>query len=326
METIWNIGITWNIFFQSLGGWLKTPMDFFSSLGTFYFFILLLPAFYWCVEASTGLRIGVILLLSLSVNDAFKMAFHGPRPYWYSKEVIEYASETSFGVPSGHSQNSAAIWGMLAFCIHKWWAWLIALLIVLFIGISRLYLGVHFPHDVLLGWIVGGLLLWMTLHFWKPITDWAKNLSLKQQILAAFLASLVILLIPVIPFTWLKVTGWHPPSSWASYADQAISLEGALTSSGALFGLLAGLAWFNHQGGFSADGPIWKRLLRFVLGAAVILILRFGLDYLFGLVAPDTEAALPYFLRYLRYTLIGVWVSAGAPWVFIKLTLAGKAS
>jgi membrane-associated phospholipid phosphatase len=325
METIWNIGITWNIFLQNLGSWLKTPMEVFSFFGTEYFFLLLLPTLYWCFEAGIGLRVGIILILSTSVNDALKMTFHGPRPYWYSTDVIRYASETSFGVPSGHAQIAVGVWGMLAASIRKWWGWLIAILIILLIGISRLYLGVHFPLDVILGWLIGTLLLWLVLLFWKPVSVFLKEMSLGHQILAAFLSGLIIILFSLIPFASLKVTNWQPPQAWARFATEAISLSGAFTMGGTLFGFLAGLAWFNHQGGFSTDGPIWKRFLRFILGVIGTLVLYVGLDVLFGLIAPDSEAVLPYILRYLRYTLIGAWVSAGAPWIFVKLNLAKKA-
>jgi membrane-associated phospholipid phosphatase len=326
MVTIWNMGITWNIFFQNLGSWLKTPMEIFSFFGTEYFFLLLLPALYWCVEAGIGLRVGFILLLSTSVNDALKMAFHGPRPYWYSTEVIRYASETSFGVPSGHAQIAVGVWGMLAASLRKWWGWLIAILVILLIGISRMYLGVHFPHDVILGWLIGALLLWLVLCFWKPVTVWLKKMNLGQQILAAFLGSLVIIVFSLIPFLWLKITNWQPPQAWAEYAKEAVSLSSAFTTAGTLFGLLAGLAWFNRQGGFSTEGPVWKRILRFLLGAIGVLVFYVGLDVLFGLIAPDAEAVLPYILRYIRYVLVGAWVSAGAPWIFVKLKLAGKAA
>jgi hypothetical protein len=80
METLLNAGLHWNIFFQNLGTWLKTPMEIFSFFGTEYFFLLLLPALYWCLDAGTGIRVGVILLLSTSLNDALKLVFHGPRP------------------------------------------------------------------------------------------------------------------------------------------------------------------------------------------------------------------------------------------------------
>jgi membrane-associated phospholipid phosphatase len=326
MENLWNIGITWNIFFQNLGIWLKTPMEAFSFLGNEYFFLLLLPALYWCVETGTGLRVAVILLLSSTANDAFKMVFHGPRPYWYSKDVINYATETSFGVPSGHAQIAVGVWGMLAVRFRKWWGWLIAILIILLIGISRLYLGIHFPQDVILGWLIGAVLLWLVVRFWKPVVSWIKNMNLGRQILSSFLGSLVLILFPIIPFLWLKTTNWQPPQAWAEFAKDAMSLNGAFTYAGMLFGLMAGLAWLNHQGGFSVEGPIWKRILRYFLGAIGILVFYAGLKALFGLIAPETESILAYVLRYIRYVLVGAWVSAGAPWIFIRLKLAGKAA
>jgi membrane-associated phospholipid phosphatase len=326
VETFLNIGITWNIFFQNLGSWLKTPMEGFSFLGSEYFFLILLPALYWCLEASLGLRVGIILLLSTSVNDALKMAFHGPRPYWISTDVIGYASETSFGVPSGHAQIAVGVWGMLAAGIRKGWAWVITILIILMIGISRMYLGVHFPQDVILGWLIGFILLWLVLRYWKPAAEWLNKLSLGQQILGAFIASLVFLLFSLIPYLWLKITNWQPPAEWASFATQAVSLEGGLVSAGTLFGLLAGLAWIKRQGGFSTAGPIWKRILRFGVGVIGILVFYAGLDVLFGLITPGGEAVFPFILRYIRYTLVGAWVSAGGPWVFVKLKLAGKAA
>jgi membrane-associated phospholipid phosphatase len=326
METIWNIGITWNIFFQNLGSCLKTPMEVFSFFGTENFFLLLLPALYWCMEGGIGLRVGIILLLSASVNDAVKMVFHGPRPYWYSTDVIRYASETSFGVPSGHAQIAFGVWGMLAASIRKWWGWPIAILIIVMIGISRLYLGVHFPHDVILGWSIGALLLWLVLRFWKPVTAWLKKMSLGQQILASFLSSLLLITFSLIPFLWLKITNWQLPQAWAEYAKDALSLSGTFTTAGTLFGLLAGLAWFNHQGGFDASGPLWKRILRYILGMVGVLVFYLGLKVLFGLIVPDSEAVLPYILRYIRYVLVGAWISAGAPWIFVKLKLAKKAA
>jgi membrane-associated phospholipid phosphatase len=324
VETIWTIGITWNVFFQNLGTWLKTPMEVISFFGNEYFFLILLPALYWCLEASIGLRVGLILLLSTSVNDALKMALHGPRPYWFSTEVIRYASETSFGAPSGHAQIAIGVWGMMAASLRKWWGWLIAILIILLIGISRLYLGVHFPHDVIMGWLIGAILLWLVLRFWKPLVLWVKKLNLGQQILGAFIASLILILFSLIPYVWLKTTHWQAPAEWAAFATQAISLEGALVSTGTLFGLLTGLAWLNRQGGFSTRGQLWKRVLRFVVGMVGILVFYLGLDVLFGLIAPDAEAVLPYVLRYIRYFMVGAWVSGGAPWLFIKLRLAGK--
>jgi hypothetical protein len=296
-------------------------MKIFSFLGTEDFFMVVLPIIFWCVDTDLGIRVAFILMFSNGINDAFKMALHGPRPYWLSSKVQGMAVETSFGVPSNHTQSAMAIWGIMAAYLRKWWAWLIAILLVILIGLSRMYLGVHFPHDVLLGLLIGGLVLWLVLRFWDPVVVWAKKQNIGQQILAAFLASLVLFLIPLIPFVWLKVTHWQAPQEWAAFATQTISLQGASTSAGTLFGILAGLAWLASQGWFQTKGPWWKLVLRYLLGVVGVLIIRYGLKFIF----PDGEAALAYFFRYLRYALIGFWVTGGAPWTFIRLKLAEKA-
>jgi membrane-associated phospholipid phosphatase len=97
-------------YFPSKPGQLaESPHGRFFFSCTENFFLLLLPALYWGIEDGIGLRVGIILLLSTSVNDSLKLFFHGPRPYWYSTDIIASAKETSFGVPSGHAQIATGI-------------------------------------------------------------------------------------------------------------------------------------------------------------------------------------------------------------------------
>jgi membrane-associated phospholipid phosphatase len=320
MQTILDFSVRFIVALQGLGAWPTLPMKFFSFLGTEDFFMLALPILYWCVDSMLGLRVAVILMLSTNLNAAFKLAFRGPRPYWYSPSVRDLATETSFGVPSGHAQSAAVVWGLLAAYLRKWWGWLVAVLLIFLIGFSRLYLGVHFPHDVLLGWLIGGLILWLTLRFWEPVLAWAKKQSVGRQVLSAFLASLVVFLLPLIPFIWLKVTNWQPPQDWAMYATQAFSLQDAATCAGTFFGMLTGVVWLAGQGGFQTKGLWWKLVLRYLLGVAGVLFIRYELKFIF----PDGETTLDYFLRYLRYALIGFWVTGGAPWTFVHVKLTEK--
>jgi membrane-associated phospholipid phosphatase len=320
MQSILEFGVRFIVALQGLGAWLTPPAQFFSFLGTEDFFILTLPILYWCVDSMLGIQVTVLLLVTTNLNAAFKMAFHGPRPYWYSPKVRALASETSFGVPSGHAQTAATIWGLLAASLRKWWGWLVAILLALLIGLSRLYLGVHFPHDVILSWLIGGILLCLALRFWDPVLAWAKKLSVGRQVLAAFLASLAIFVLPLIPFILLKVTNWQPPQDWAMFATKAISLIDVATVAGTLFGMLLGLVWLAGQGGFQTKGLWWKLVLRYLLGVAGVLIIRYGLKYIF----PSGENTLAYFFGYLRYTVVGFWVTGGAPWIFIRVKLAEK--
>ncbi len=324
MGIILDFGTRWVIALQGLGGWLTGPMQLLSFLGTEQFFLAVLPALYWCVDAALGLRVGVILLLSTSLNSAVKLAIHGPRPYWTSSKVKQLATETTFGAPSGHAETAAGVWGMAASGVRKKWAWWVAGILVFLIGLSRIYLGVHFPHDVLLGWIIGGVSLWLVLRFWEPVEARVRRATLAGQVLTAFLASLALILIGLVPFLWLKLSLWQPPQAWAGYAGSAVTLSDVLSTPGIFFGLFAGLAWFNRLGGFSPAGPFWKRILRYALGLVGVLVFYVGLDKLFGLIVPNSEALLPYILRYIRYAFVGGWVSLGAPWIFLRLKLADK--
>ncbi len=313
---------TINIAFQSLGGWLAGPMQFFSFLGSEDFFLIALPLVYWCLDSALGLRIGVMLLASNGVNNLFKMALHGPRPYWVSADVKGLASETGFGVPSGHSQTAAGIWGLAAARLARTWAWVAAVTVILLIGLSRIYLGVHYLHDVLVGWALGGLTLWAFLKYWDPIAARLKKMTMMNQIILAFTVSLgMILLAALVVFL---SSGFVMPDEWIANATREggeapnpLSLAGMVTSMGTLFGLLAGVAWLAPRGGYQSSGPVWMRALRFVVGLVGVAVFYIGLKLVF----PDGEDLVALVFRYIRYALVGVWVSAGAPWVFSKLQL-----
>jgi len=326
MEFIWTTGIAMIAWLQGLGGWLEAPMKFFTYLGSEDFFMVALPFVYWCVDAGSGVRIGAILLFTGGVNDILKLSFHGPRPYWISTQIKSLAVETSFGIPSGHAQIATGLWGMAAAQTRRKWAWLVAILLIFMIGISRLYLAVHFPHDVLLGWAIGVLVLWAFMRWWEPVAAWANEKSLGQQIGLAFTLSIVMLVSGLLAFGSLR--GWILPAEWVETAMRAwpdikpdpITLEGTITPAATLFGMLAGLAWSNSRGGFNASGSLWKRLARLLPGLVGILIINLGLKYVFASFS-EGNILLSYFLRYVRYAFVGFWVSGGGPWIFEKLKL-----
>jgi undecaprenyl-diphosphatase len=89
-----------------------------------------------------------------------KILFHRPRP------LYAVFQETDFSFPSGHATIAVAFYGYLAYILVKslrkrsgWPISLIAFLIIVLIGFSRLYLGVHYVSDVLAGYLVGTVFL-----------------------------------------------------------------------------------------------------------------------------------------------------------------------
>jgi membrane-associated phospholipid phosphatase len=325
LEPIIQIGIQWIISIQSLGGWLETPMQFFTFLGSENFFYLVLPLIYWSIDASLGLRVGFILITSASFNSMVKAWIAGPRPYWVSDKVIPYSVENSFGVPSGHAQNAVSVWGLIAASIRKPWAWITAAVLVILIGFSRWYLGMHFIHDGILGWLLGILVLGVFLRFGDAVGAWFKTKSLGQQIGIAFGASLLLILLGWV--STLHLRGYTFPVEWADNALRAgplpapVSIEGFFSSGGTLFGFVVGLAWLATRGGYQVSGPVGKRAIRYVIGLIGVLLFWRGLDLIF----PSSEDFIGYFFRYFRYSLVGLWISAGAPYLFFHFKLAEKA-
>ncbi len=326
MEAVYQLGIDLALFLQGLGDWLYVPMRFFSLLAEEYALLLAIPVLYWCVNAQWGLRLGVYMMISGAFNGVLKLLFHGPRPFWMDTRVKSHVFESSFGIPSGHSQNSVVIFGTLAAWINKTWAWVTAGVIVFLVGLSRIYLGAHFITDVLAGWLIGALLLWALFKWEKPFLDWLSQKRLSLQVLVTFGASLsFILLALLINFAF---SGWEIPTEWVenarlAYPDETmnpLSISGIVTYAAVLFGISAGALWLYSRGGFDAGGPVGKRILRLLIGLVGTAVFYLGLDLIF----PEGESAIALALRYLRYGLVGFWIGGLAPMIFVALKLAER--
>ncbi|GAB4539917.1 MAG: hypothetical protein Fur002_05820 [Anaerolineales bacterium] len=323
MQPLINFGVSFIIALQSLGAWLVLPMKFFSFLGTEQFFLLLLPLLYWSVDSALGIRVGLILATGNLLNYAIKLTLAAPRPYWVSSHVRGLWLESSFGAPSGHAQTAMGVWGIVGAYVQKTWVRVLAGALIFFIGFSRLVLGSHFPHDVLLGWLLGGVTLWLFLKFWQPVAAWLNKKTFWAQIQIAFIASLLFILIGYGAF-WLR-SDFQIPQTWLDTAALSagepspapLNADSPFTSAGVFFGFAAGLAWNESRGGYRASGSVPQRALRYALGMLGLLILYAGLGALF----PRGETVFAYALRYARYALIGFWAAGGAPWVFQRFHL-----
>lgn len=310
---------------QQLGqGWIPL-MRFFTFLGKEQFYLLLMPLLYWTLDNRLGIQLGVMLTLSSSLNDLLKMGFHSPRPFWVSETVRAVEYEGSFGIPSGHAQISASIWGLLAGKLKQSWIWAVTILLILMIGVSRLFLGVHFLRDVISGWLIGALLVWVFLRWEEPLLNWFKRKTYLHQNGILLIISLVIIAIGLGEQWFLR--NWQLPSDWIQHALASqtaaesfnpLTLSGVITSAAAFFGLTSGSLWIERRGSFEKAQNIIEGCIRFIIGFIGVLLFWYGLDLLF----PSGESIIPAMLRYVRYGMVGFWISGGAPWVFLKLKLA----
>jgi membrane-associated phospholipid phosphatase len=323
MQAIWNLEINWILAIQtsliSLAGIMKSI----TFLGSEEFFILVMPILYWCVDAAAGFRIGVILLLSGHINGVLKVVFHSPRPFWYSQEIKALSTETSFGMPSGHSMNTASIWGLAAYLFKKRWFVILSGIVIFLVGFSRLVLGMHFIRDVISGWIFGLLLLIIFIKLDRPVTQWILSKKLSSQIWLVIITTMIIVVSGYMPIIFAQKaqipTEWmiNAVSSNPEAIPQPYEVSGIFTTAGVLLGFGIGAAWLGKRGGLAKAGNARNQLLRYIIGLMGIAIFWYGL----GAIFPRGEDLLPLLLRLLRYSLVGLWISAGAPVMFRKLKL-----
>ncbi len=317
---LWPLQFTLIRFLQGLGSWLTLPMKGFTFLGNVEFYMFAMTALYWWWDARLGLRMAFVLLLSAWSNDTLKVMFHAPRPYWVSEGIRAWSSQSSFGLPSGHAQNSVGIWGLLAHTFARHWAWVGALFLILLTSLSRLYLGVHFLTDVLAGWILGGLVLWAFVRFEGPVSSWLSRQGTSVRILVVFLVSMAMLLLGFL--SRVALSAWEMPRLWREntlYHTGRVAdpLDGdiLLQIAGVFFGLGGGAAWLSDRRDYRGGGVLRQRAGRYVVGMCGLLLIWYGL----GALLPTGEMATAAFARYIQYSLIGIWVSAGAPFLSFHL-------
>ena len=319
MESVWEHSLPVIQALQSVA-WLEWPMRLISHLGSEAFFLLFISLLYWCISPRLGVRVALILLLSTSLNYALKLAFASPRPQWYSTQVTVYEAETSFGMPSAHAQNAVAVWGEVARWGNRPWLTIFAFGLMLLIGLSRIYLGVHFPTDVLAGWVLGLVVLWLFNRLTHPVMQKLQVQRFAAQLLLVLATSLALLL-PSLLMVGLS-GNWDMPAAWVQSLQasggtqpQPLSLDVPVSAAGTWLGFGWGALWLTKHNPFHPRGNLWQRVVQYGVGIAIALFIWAGLDHLF----PEGNTFTAYSLRYGRYALLGGWIAAGAPWLFRRL-------
>jgi len=292
MASILDWGVEVNLWFQQFSPALDPPFKAITFMGEDVFFMLLLPLLYWCVDRRTGARLIILFLFSAYVNAVAKVLAGQPRPFHYDPRVRRLVEAGEGGLPSGHTQSAVVVWGYLACRFRRAWFWVVAGVLMVLIPLSRVYLGVHFPTDLLGGYVLGAALLLLYLWLEPRAEAWLRGRGLAWQLGAALILSALLML-------------WFPTGE-----------RHGVTAGATLMGISFGLALERRWVGFETEGAWWRRVLRFALGAAVLFGLHWGLQAAFR----SLEPAL--FFRFVRYLLMGLAGVLGVPWAFVTLRLA----
>jgi undecaprenyl-diphosphatase len=279
------------------------PLDaFFKAmtwLGTPPAYLVILTLVYWCIDKRWGIRLLVLSMVSSWINEVVKSLLKLPRPD--PTQVQRLVTEPTYGLPSNHAQTGGVIiWGYLASKVRKGWFTAVAVVMAVLIGLSRPYLGIHFPQDVLVGWLLGLVILVTWLRFEDRLAAWWQRQSPARQALFSVVGPLLLLLL-------------MPPDSAGRYPN-----ESGGTFSGMLIG--AGLGSIVEQRAvrFKVEGAWWRRLLRYGLGLTLTAAI-----FVAGSLIPELEPwSVDVAVRLVRYGLLAFFAIGIAPWLFVKLRLA----
>lgn len=291
-EDILDWGIDVVLWFQQFSPALDLPFKGLTFLGNVEFFLIFMPLIYWCLDRCLGARLLILFLLSAYINSVAKVIAGQPRPFHYDSRVQDLVPAGGGGLPSGHTQSAVVVWGYLASQVRNRMLWILAGALMIAIPLSRLYLGVHFPTDLLGGYVLGILLLALYLKFALKVEAWLAHKGRFWQIGLAV----------VLPILFIYI---NPKGS-----------SDALKAGSVLLGFAPGLILERRWIRFRSGGRPLTRILRFILGFMVLIGIWRGLQIAFEGIEPGS------LFRVIRYGLAGLWVGLGAPWLFVRLGLA----
>lgn len=262
---------------------------FFTEIGGDVAATLFIAIIMWCFNKKFGQLIAFSGFFSFSINGIIKDIFKLPRPMTMGVKANETAAKKvltgyggySYSFPSGHAQTSATIATSLCrYYKDKRWLYIAGAVLVFLIGFSRVFLGVHYPIDVLAGWLLGIVVSLAAYKLFNKFYD--------KRTLLYLIAALIML-----------------PAAFFWSEDTAKSLGG-------LIGFALGNMFEEKFVNYTIKGTGRKKLvLRLFLGIAILLGVRGGLAAIF----PD-EIIILHYVRYaaVMFTATGIY-----PYVFTKL-------
>lgn len=291
---------------------LDTVMSYITKLGEETIFLIMAIVLFWCVNKRLGYYMMTVGFVGIIANQFLKLAFRIPRPWVKDPNfsIVESAraEATGYSFPSGHTQNIVTICGPAA----RWfkskalrWA---AVVVVVLVSFSRMYLGVHTPLDVGVSLILGVVLTFVFYPFFREQKDGSNKM-------------LVLIIVMVIASVgYVLFTELFPFPSDIDAENLASGVENAYKLMGAAAGLLVAHILDEKYVKFDTQGTIWIQIVKCVFGLMIIIIIKECLKQPLNTSLPE------YVSGSVRYFVIVIFAGAVWPLTFKPLAALAKKS
>ena len=234
-------------------------------------FLAVLCILYWCVDKKLAYRITFAYMTSAVAVNTLKISCRVERPWVRdpSFTAVERAksSATGYSFPSGHTQNSVAMYGTLAYTARKVWQKVLLCAIIGVVMFTRMYLGVHTPADVLVSFAVSTVIV-------LAVNLIADRLVLNPKRRLVISCILVVIAIIYTAYSLILLN-----TGALTYENAADGFKGI----GA--GLAFAICWYVETVYIDFDTKcekIWMQLLKIVIGVAGVMLIRTGIKTFFG--------------------------------------------
>ena len=300
METGITFFFDWEVrlmeWIQSWLGPVGTAIASFITLfGEELFLVAIVGFLYWCYDKEFGKFAGLNIITGIVWNPLIKNIFLRRRPYFdnpgikclkpvdSSADIMDIGAQ-GFSFPSGHSTNSAVTFGTLAIYTKKRVFWIIAIVAPLLVGISRFSVGVHYPTDVICGWLLGVAII-------------ALMTFLQNKIQKKWLLHLIVFVVSCAGLFYCRTNDYF-------------------TGLGLMAGFFLAMEFEERFVKFETTRNVLSIILRMLGGFVVYLGLNALLKLPFSKEFLHSATMGAYLIRTLRYTIVGFVAIGVYPMVF----------
>ncbi|MHA1512617.1 MAG: phosphatase PAP2 family protein, partial [Candidatus Hodarchaeales archaeon] len=300
-----------------------------TTLGNSLPIIIVFALLYYTFDKDFIIRMIYLLIFSVSFNHIAKIFFHNPRPYIYDSEFQVTTDvlgkqtpwgEEFYSFPSGHAQTQGTIWGYLFPKTRNISLFIFGSILLISIPLSRSYLGVHWPSDIIIGALfgIGISIMYMKLEtqYGIQIGEWSD----KKKISAGILASFGLVMIGLISFFMGTIFPFNDP---ISLNDPSVWINMDIgTYPGLLAGIVIGRVLEKKHVNFNTDERNKKKTsLRVIIGIISVVVLYLGAKVI-DKIAEAVQNDIPWITQvtnYASYFVIAIFIAFCIPWLFDKI-------